>query len=89
MIRRAFTLRLKPGSFAGYKHYHDNIWPDLADATALRQWQQALLRAARHDEHPWNAGLLIENLVTQATAVWPQQGARSALRGGASLHSGR
>ena len=29
MIRRAFTLRLKPGSFAGYKHYHDNIWPEL------------------------------------------------------------
>ena len=28
-IRRAFTLRLKPESFAKYKHYHDNIWPEL------------------------------------------------------------
>lgn len=29
MIRRAFTLRLKPGAFAEYKRYHDNIWPEL------------------------------------------------------------
>jgi len=28
-IRRAFTLRLKPGAFARYKRYHDNIWPEL------------------------------------------------------------
>ena len=29
VIRRAFTLRLKPKSFELYKHYHDNIWPEL------------------------------------------------------------
>src|SRR5687767_13538357 len=29
MIRRAFTMRLKPGSFDEYKRHHDNIWPDL------------------------------------------------------------
>ena len=29
VIRRAFTLQLKPGSFAKYKYYHDNIWPEL------------------------------------------------------------
>ena len=63
--------------------------PGAADLMALRVWQLALQRAARHDEHPWNAGLLIESLVTQATAVWPQQGARSVPRGGTSLHSGR
>jgi DNA polymerase-3 subunit delta' len=44
--------------------------PDHADPAALRHWQLALQRAARHDEHPWNAGLLIESLVTQALAVW-------------------
>ena len=44
--------------------------PGAADMAALRMWQQALQRAARHDEHPWNAGLLIESLVTQAAAVW-------------------
>ena len=44
--------------------------PGAADLAALRVWQLALQRAARHDEHPWNAGLLIESLVTQAAAVW-------------------
>jgi len=29
VIRRAFTLRLKPGAFAKYKHYHDDISPEL------------------------------------------------------------
>ncbi len=29
MIRRAFTMRLKPGSLAEYRYHHDNIWPEL------------------------------------------------------------
>ena len=29
MIRRAFTMRLKPGALAEYKRHHDNIWPEL------------------------------------------------------------
>jgi L-rhamnose mutarotase len=29
MIRRAFTMRLKPDSLDEYKHHHDNIWPEL------------------------------------------------------------
>ena len=29
MIRRAFTMRLKPGAMAEYKKHHDNIWPEL------------------------------------------------------------
>jgi L-rhamnose mutarotase len=29
MIRRAFTMRLKPDALAEYKEYHDNIWPEL------------------------------------------------------------
>ena len=31
MIRRAFTMRLKPEALAEYKHHHDNIWPELVD----------------------------------------------------------
>jgi len=47
-------------------------WPaDGAELAALVAWQQALLRAARHDDHPWNAGLLLESLVGQAAAAWP------------------
>ncbi len=29
MIRRAFTMRLKPDALAEYKRHHDEIWPDL------------------------------------------------------------
>ena len=29
MIRRAFTMRLKPGAMAEYRKHHDNIWPEL------------------------------------------------------------
>ncbi len=65
--------------------------PAGTDLAALRTWQGVLLRTARHDEHPWNAGLLIESLVAQAAPVWPQPAGRSAgaARGGASLHSAR
>ena len=31
MIRRAFTMRLKPGGLAEYKDHHDQIWQDLVD----------------------------------------------------------
>ena len=33
---------------------------------ALVAWREALWRAARHDEHPWNGPLLMEALVAQA-----------------------
>jgi len=29
MIRRAFTMRLKPGGLAEYKRHHDSIWAEL------------------------------------------------------------
>lgn len=34
--------------------------------SALTQWSSELGRVARHDEHPWNAGLMTESLVSQA-----------------------
>ena len=29
MIRRAFTMRLKPGGLEEYRRHHDEIWPEL------------------------------------------------------------
>lgn len=29
MIRRAFTMRLQPGSLAEYRRWHDEIWPEM------------------------------------------------------------
>jgi len=43
--------------------------PAGADWRALGDWSRALARTARHDEHPWNAGLLSEALLAQAQAA--------------------
>ena len=81
LIRLAHDLQ---ATLAGGKprFYVGAAWPARGEMSALVQWQRALLRAARHDDHPWNAPLLVQSLVTQAAAIWP----RAA---GASLHSGR
>lgn len=36
------------------------------DLPRLAAWARALERVARHDEHPWNAGLLVDALVGEA-----------------------
>ena len=51
--------------------------PGLPTMTALVTWQRELMRAARHDEHPWHAPLRVEALVAQAAALW--QTARPAV----------
>ena len=35
----------------------------------LRDWSKALSQAARTAEHPFNAGLLLESLATQAQRI--------------------
>lgn len=50
-----------------------------AGAAALAEWSRELQRAARHADHPWNAGLMVESLVQQgqrALAPERRQGAR-------------
>jgi L-rhamnose mutarotase len=31
MLRHAFTMKLRPGAYAEYKHLHDTIWPELVE----------------------------------------------------------
>ena len=62
-IRRAFTLRLKPGSFAEYKKHHDNIWPELvreieksgiAQITIFANDPQLFLYSQIYDQQAWD-----------------------------------
>ena len=69
------------------RYFDASHLPAPPDLTALRTWQALLLRTARHDEHPWHAGLLIESLVAQATALWPAAAPASRPRITPSLHS--
>ena len=63
VIRRAFTLRLKPGSFVQYKGYHDNIWPELvreiessgiAQITTFADDLQLFLYSEIYDPKGWD-----------------------------------
>ena len=63
VIRRAFTMRLKPESFAEYKHYHDNIWPELvrkiescgiAQITTFENNLQLFLYSEIYDKKAWD-----------------------------------
>ena len=63
VIRRAFTLRLKPGAFAQYQHYHDHIWPELvreiekcgiAQITTFRDGLQLFLYSEIYNKKGWD-----------------------------------
>ncbi len=63
MIRRAFTMRLKPDAFDEYKRHHDEIWPDLvaeiersgiAQITTFRRGLDLFLFSQIADLEAWN-----------------------------------
>ncbi len=54
----------------------------LPSAGSLAQWAADLVHAARHDEHPWHAGLRSEALLAQGARLW--QTPRSGPAGAAS-----
>ena len=63
MIRRAFTMRLKPDSLAEYKQHHDNIWPELvaeiersgiASITTFQRGLDLFLVSNIADEAAWS-----------------------------------
>ena len=63
MIRRAFTMRLKPGALAEYKKRHDEIWPELvaeiersgiASMTTFENDPLLFLYSEIYDEDAWD-----------------------------------
>jgi DNA polymerase-3 subunit delta' len=61
--------------------------PPVASLSALQAWREELLRAARHDEHPWNAPLLVEALVTNGARCWASARKPTQRGTGHSIHS--
>lgn len=58
-----------------------------ANANRLHEWAAALGRTARHSEHPWNAGLMVESLLLQGQRACQGMPADEQLRRGHSIHS--
>jgi len=56
----------------GGRPRHFAAVPPGADLSKLQAWGRNLARTARHDEHPWNAGLLTEALVAEGAEAWPR-----------------
>jgi L-rhamnose mutarotase len=63
MIRRAFAMRLKAGKLAEYRHFHDNIWPELvaeiercgiASMTIFENDPLLFLYSEIHDKDAWD-----------------------------------
>jgi DNA polymerase III subunit delta' len=54
-------------SGAEARYFPGHRWPARPDWTELLAWQQALMRAARFEDHPWNAGLLVEALLAHGS----------------------
>jgi L-rhamnose mutarotase len=63
MIRRAFTMRLKPGGLAEYREHHANIWPELvaeierqgiAQITIFERDPLLFLYSEIRDEEAWD-----------------------------------
>ena len=51
------------------RYFPEDALPARADPVALAAWSRELQRVARHDEHPWNEGLLIDALVQAGAAA--------------------
>jgi L-rhamnose mutarotase len=63
VIRRAFTMRLKPGALAQYKRHHDEIWPEMVaeiersgigSMTIFESDPVLFLYSEIRDEDAWN-----------------------------------
>ena len=58
------------------RYFPAEALPTGARAEALAAWWLTLQRTARHEDHPWNAGLLVESLVLQGRRCWPARESR-------------
>ena len=71
------------------RFYDASRMPPPAPLPALIDWQRELLRVAPNDEHPWNAPLLVEALVTKGARCWAAAPSGAPRPRGHSIHSPR
>jgi DNA polymerase-3 subunit delta' len=79
------ALCVSAGSSSRY--FPEHAVPRQAEMARLLGWSRELARAARQAEHPLNAGLAIEALVTQARRALASGPASGPARRSVSVHS--
>ena len=60
------------------RYFPADSLPPPAPWSRLAEWSQSLARLARHDEHPYNAPLIVDSLMGEAKAVWARARGRGA-----------
>jgi DNA polymerase III subunit delta' len=87
LLQRFAHDAMAQASGAAPRFFDAGQMPLAAPLSALQSWHHELLRAARHDEHPWNAALLVEALVTNGARCWAAAPKVSQRNMGRSIHS--
>ena len=72
---------------AAPRYFPAETMPSQPELGRLAAWGRELARASRQAEHPLNAGLAIETLVTQACRALTTSPAAGPVRRGVSVHS--
>lgn len=72
---------------AAPRYFPGDSVPAQPELSRLAAWGRELARASRQAEHPLNAGLAIETLVTQACRALATSPATGPVRRGVSVHS--
>jgi DNA polymerase-3 subunit delta' len=75
------------GAGAAPRYFPADAVPAPADRDRLLAWSRELARASRQADHPLNAGLMIETLITQAALALAATPAGEPSRRGVSVHS--
>jgi DNA polymerase-3 subunit delta' len=63
------------------RYFAAQALPPGARPGLLNGWAKSLARVARHDEHPWNDGLLVEALVSEGRGCWQEATTRGPRSG--------
>jgi DNA polymerase-3 subunit delta' len=79
------AMRLAAG--AAPRYFPASVLTKPGSLPALAKWARELAREARYDEHTWNAGLMVEALVQQATRSLAAKPAADVPPRARSLHS--
>jgi DNA polymerase-3 subunit delta' len=69
MLQKVCHDAMRVAAGAAPRYFPPAAFAARSSLAALSDWARELQRNARHAEHPWNAGLLVESLTQQACAA--------------------
>jgi len=87
MLQKLCHDMMRVASGAPPRYFPAASLPKPSPLAGLTSWAKELARVARHAEHPWNAGLLVESLVENARQALAARPPAVRAARGVSVHS--